>query len=78
MVNTDLLLSAYEGDERSVVVVINLGTQEHMIGLDNGAKEYRIYETSETANLAYRGKTDKKKIRIPARSVVTLVAGPVV
>lgn len=74
----DLLLSAYEGDGRSVVVVINLGTQERTIGLESGAGEYRIYETSETADLACRGKADKKGIRIPPRSVVTLAAGPVV
>lgn len=76
VIDPNLLLSAYEGDGQNVVVIINLGTQERTIGLESKAEEYRIYETSETADLACRGNADKKGIRIPARSVITLVAGP--
>ena len=74
VVDPNLLLSAYEGDGRSVAVVINLGTQDRTIGLGDGTEEYRIYETSATADLTYRGKAGKAGVRIPARSVVTLVA----
>lgn len=74
VIDPNLLLSAYEGDGRSVAVVINLGTQDRTIGLGDGTEEYRIYETSATADLAYRGKAGKAGVRIPARSIVTLVA----
>ena len=43
--------------------------------LDGEAEKYRMYETSESASLKYRGETGRDKVSVPARSVVTLVSG---
>ena len=74
VIDPDLLVSAYRGNGRNVVVGINLGTHGQSFGLESDAEKYRIYETSELASLKYMGETGGAKISVPARSVVTLVS----
>lgn len=69
-----LLVSAYRGDGREVVVVVNLGNRGQNFRLDGEAEKYRVYETSESSSLKYRGETGRDKVSVPARSVVTLVS----
>lgn len=71
----NLLMSAYRGGDRTVVVVVNQGMRPRTIVLEGGAKKYRVYETSESSDLSFKGVTRRRGIEIPARSVITLVSG---
>ena len=75
VVDPNLLVSAYQGDGRSVVIVINRGSEARKFSLESSAEKYRVYETSETSNLKYKGQIEKNSIIAPARSVLTLVSG---
>lgn len=74
VIDPNLLISAYRGGGRSVVVVVNPGTQGRNFRLEEDMEKYRIYETSESFNLGYRGEAGKDGAYVPARSVVTLVS----
>ena len=72
VIDPNLLLSAYEGDGQNVVVVINLGTQERTIGLESEARNIGLTRPLKR-RIWPAGVMPTKGIRIPARSVITLV-----
>lgn len=70
----DLMLSAYTDGVKTIIVAVNYTGEVKQLAFEGMEhKKASMYETSESANLACRGKVGLKKTSIPARSVVTLV-----
>ncbi|WP_185154177.1 glycoside hydrolase [Fulvivirga sp. M361] len=76
---TELLISAYQGDEEYVLVLVNQSNREKSIkisGLPFDFKIVEVYQTSakEGDNLAYKGERNLNElIEVPERSFVTCV-----
>jgi O-glycosyl hydrolase len=70
----DLLTSAWQDNGNTTVVVINMSGEPRSFSLYDGAKKYRVYETSESRNLGFREEVGNENIIVSARSIITLIS----
>jgi O-glycosyl hydrolase len=72
---TSLMVSSYTDGNEVVTIIINYTDKEEPMELKlDKAKKGKVYVTSIDKNLEYAGEHALKKLSIPARSVVTVVA----
>lgn len=74
---TGLMVSAYKNKGGNwVVVAVNYAFSSRVLSLSHREEEkkWKIYRTSDTETLSYKGRTKLKNIQLPVRSVMTFVS----